>query len=726
MRRRRNAKPWNSTAQLLALTARIVAVWMVAQCVGSGPAVADEASTSTLSSTDALGTTTLTLYPDGWRSTFNGTYNADDIGYGVAIGPDGFLYVVGQQSLGSHVDVFVRKYDAEGTVLWTQTYDGPAHKNDIGHDVAVDAMGNVYVVGEVDAASSGAYSSKIWLRKYNASGVIQWTMTQAGAPGHNVGSGVAVDAEGNLYAIGRLEVDGHSTDIWVNKYTSTGAVVWSRTFNSPICDRVGQLTCSTLGDVGFDIAVANGGTVYATGYENYWPEGTWEEVWVAKLTAAGEVSWIQRYDSPDHDHDHGFSVAVDPAGNAYIAVRTVRIESDGLIQGNALIQKYASVGTLLWTDVFDLSSSKEENAQGVAVDGAGMVHAIGSKWVDGAFMDGWVRTYDARGLLLRERTWNSPADGGDFGQALAVDGAGNLYAVGAESQTGQGTNLWVRKYLRSPEVDPMSPQTVREGQPLSVSVSAHDPDSATLTLTGQLANGSALSTIGATFPTVSGPSPLTGTLSWTPTVGQAGTHVITLTATDPEGLSDVETLSITVQANPVRVFGTVTGFTKSGARLLVDGAQVDVLEDTWACTGTPLCTTFSQASGQFECNTPRRSQYCLRASHPQISPNPAYLNTPLIGTTQPEVQRDFLVSYGGCFIATAAYGSPLAPELVLLRSYRDEVLARSALGQQLIALYYRMSPPVARFIADKPWLRAFVRQLLKPFISWAQQLSATR
>ncbi|MBI4004352.1 MAG: S8 family serine peptidase, partial [Candidatus Omnitrophica bacterium] len=65
-----------------------------------------------------------------------------------------------------------------------------------------------------------------------------------------------------------------------------------------------------------------------------------------------------------------------------------------------------------------------------------------------------------------------------------------------------------------------------------------------------------------------------------------------------------------------------------------------------------------------------------------------------------------------CFIATAAYGSPLAPELDVLRAYRDGVLARSALGRTLVSSYYRLAPPVAQFIEDKPWLRALVRKAL--------------
>jgi hypothetical protein len=65
-----------------------------------------------------------------------------------------------------------------------------------------------------------------------------------------------------------------------------------------------------------------------------------------------------------------------------------------------------------------------------------------------------------------------------------------------------------------------------------------------------------------------------------------------------------------------------------------------------------------------------------------------------------------------CFIATAAYGSYLEPEVKTLREFRDNVLMPYNWGKQAVAFYYRTSPPVANFIAGHELARSVVRWLL--------------
>ena len=77
---------------------------------------------------------------------------------------------------------------------------------------------------------------------------------------------------------------------------------------------------------------------------------------------------------------------------------------------------------------------------------------------------------------------------------------------------------------------------------------------------------------------------------------------------------------------------------------------------------------------------------------------------------------------GNCFIATAAYGTPMANEVRYLRALRDEYLLTNVVGQKFVAAYYETSPPIANFIRDREGLRAAVRQGLQPLVLFSHFL----
>jgi hypothetical protein len=89
------------------------------------------------------------------------------------------------------------------------------------------------------------------------------------------------------------------------------------------------------------------------------------------------------------------------------------------------------------------------------------------------------------------------------------------------------------------------------------------------------------------------------------------------------------------------------------------------------------------------------------------------------GITPPVTPPVAPVSSGGsdgCFIATAAYGSYLHPQVQMLRNFRDEWLLTNAPGRAFVAFYYRNSPPLADYIARHPIVRGITRLALTPLV----------
>jgi hypothetical protein len=83
----------------------------------------------------------------------------------------------------------------------------------------------------------------------------------------------------------------------------------------------------------------------------------------------------------------------------------------------------------------------------------------------------------------------------------------------------------------------------------------------------------------------------------------------------------------------------------------------------------------------------------------------------ITGTSDSYTIEDFR-----CFIASAAYGTPMIDQIQVLRDFRDGYLMTNPAGRWFVSTYYRYSPPLARFIAHHDSLRAVVRAGLTPII----------
>jgi hypothetical protein len=82
------------------------------------------------------------------------------------------------------------------------------------------------------------------------------------------------------------------------------------------------------------------------------------------------------------------------------------------------------------------------------------------------------------------------------------------------------------------------------------------------------------------------------------------------------------------------------------------------------------------------------------------------------------IRADFqATSSSPCCTATAAFGTPMAREIGILREFRDEYLLTNPVGRILAGFYYGVSPPIAEFIAEHPGLKPVIRAGLAPAVT---------
>lgn len=77
---------------------------------------------------------------------------------------------------------------------------------------------------------------------------------------------------------------------------------------------------------------------------------------------------------------------------------------------------------------------------------------------------------------------------------------------------------------------------------------------------------------------------------------------------------------------------------------------------------------------------------------------------------------------GGCFIATAAFGTPMAREVQILCDYRDVYLMNSCVGREIVRSYYTLSPYIAKRIEHDRYLKVLFRFILKCIVGFIKLL----
>jgi len=254
-----------------------------------------------------------------WNTTWGGADN--DWGYGIAVDSNNNIFITGSTySYGAgYDDVFLLKYNSNGSLLWNTTWGG-AVDNDWGYGIAVDSNNNIFITGYT--YSYGAGGIDVFLLKYNSNGSLLWNTTWGGA-GNDEGVGIAVDSNNNILITGIIDSYGAGYwDVFLLKYNSNGSLLWNTTWGG-----AGD-------DEGLGIAVDSNNNIFITGYTDSYGTG-YRDVFLLMYNSNGSLLWDTTWGGADNDW--GYGIAVDSNNNIFITGYT---DSYGAGGGDILLLKY--------------------------------------------------------------------------------------------------------------------------------------------------------------------------------------------------------------------------------------------------------------------------------------------------------------------------------------------------------------------------------------------------
>lgn len=389
---------------------------------------------------------TIKYSPQGdvlWSAVYNGPANDADDANAIAVDAAGNVYVTGR-SFGnsSETDYATIKYDASGTQLWVQRYNGTNNDNDEAISVLVDGSGNVYAGG---TASSSSGSSDFVIVKYSASGLQVWSKNYNGPDnGNERMNAMVMDASGNIYATGKSR--GAANDDYATvKYSQAGTLLWSARYEGSGADEPAGLT------------VDQQGSVIVTGYAT--TAATGKDYTTIKYNNAGIQQWIKKYNRTGTTQDEAVGIVNDNTGNIYI---TGFCTGSNTASFDYVTVKYNSNGDQQWVKVFNSGLvGMDDKASYIDIDETGNVYVTGSTISSGSDFDFGTIKYSSSGEVLWTALYESNLSGSDNAVMVRADNSGNVYVTGTSTGL-SGVDFLTVKYSQPIGITPISTE-VPEG-----------------------------------------------------------------------------------------------------------------------------------------------------------------------------------------------------------------------------------------------------------------------
>lgn len=351
----------------------------------------------------------------GWIATVGDTDNRAGLDYfqDAAVDSSGNVYTVGYTTTEGqgNREALVIKYNSSGVQQW-QRLLGDSNPN-YAYGVVLDSSGDVYVSGVGD-------SQKGIIFKYNSSGSLQW---QKEVP--NMVSGfIAMDSSGNIYVAGTFYTGGSNRNWLIMKLNNSGSLTWAR-------EMTGSGNEFVTG-----IALDSSGDVYISGHADTSSAGSYDMA-IAKYNTSGTFQWHYYYGASGWETTTG--IAVDSSSNAYTLSYSSAPGSNDTSNGNLIITKWNSSGTIVWQRTLGDPSTYEELANysnSVAVDSSDNVYILamvnGSATFSGTY-DIIVAKYNSSGVIQWQRFFGGADTEEPAG--ISVDNSGYIYITGYTKST---------------------------------------------------------------------------------------------------------------------------------------------------------------------------------------------------------------------------------------------------------------------------------------------------
>ncbi|MEK7264114.1 MAG: T9SS type A sorting domain-containing protein [Bacteroidota bacterium] len=307
-------------------------------------------------------------------------------------------------------DMAIVKYNTDGSKIWSATYDGRYHKDDIPIKIMLDSERNVFLVG-VSGISVYEIANDIVTLKYNYNGLQLGVLYYIGKPISNNSLNASVmDAAGNLYVSGTDYNSSMTSDILTIKYSPNDSIEWIARYSSPGYNY----------DAPTAIAVDNVGNVFVTGV-------IYSDCVTIKYSPSGEQLWVTTYGGTSGRKDAPIGIATDNSGNAYVIANIINGSNRN---ADIATIKYSPDGSEEWVKIYNGEMDSVDIASSFTIDNSGNIYLAGSTMTDSSYYDFLIVKYDAQGNEHWHKTFKSDSNYYDVASGIIVTNDGKVIISG--------------------------------------------------------------------------------------------------------------------------------------------------------------------------------------------------------------------------------------------------------------------------------------------------------